>query len=295
MNPIGNISGSAGTTQAAASSKWKRPHLASPSAGYITITDASLSYRGEQGVVHALDKVNLTIEEGSFVSVVGPSGCGKSTMLNVIADLLTPTTGTVTVGGARVDTLSANGRIGIVFQQANLMPWLTIRQNIALLRELVQSKNSGRDFSNAPEIDELIETVGLGGFAAAYPHQLSGGMQQRAALARALALDPDILLMDEPFAALDEITRDRMGHELTRVWSRYRKTVLFVTHNLAEAVFLSDRIILMTPRPGRIVTITDVDLPRPRENEIRFDDAFTNCVTELNRELHRISYDEGPK
>src|SRR6185437_6168581 len=204
---------------------------------------------------------------------------GKSTMLNVIADLLTPTTGTVTVGGARVDTLSANGRIGIVFQQANLMPWLTIRQNIALLRELVQSKNSGRDFSNAPEIDELIETVGLGGFAAAYPHQLSGGMQQRAALARALALDPDILLMDEPFAALDEITRDRMGHELTRVWTEYRKTVLFVTHSLAEAVFLADRVVLMTPRPGRIHRILAIDLPRPRDPALRLGDAVHHYVS----------------
>lgn len=289
MNSVENISGSIAAGQSAAPANAGRPD------GYISISDVSLTYRGENGDVPALGTVDLTIEEGSFISVVGPSGCGKSTLLNVIANLLNPTTGTVTVGGATVDALSEQGRIGIVFQQANLMPWLTITQNIGLLRELIRSKNTGRDFSNAPPIDELIETVGLDGFASAYPHQLSGGMQQRAALARALALDPDILLMDEPFAALDEITRDRMGQELTRVWSRYRKTVLFVTHNLAEAVFLSDKIILMGPRPGRIVSITDVDLPRPRENEVRFTDPFTDCVTELNRELHRISYSRSPK
>ena len=217
--------------------------------------------------VHALHRIDLEIADGAFVSLVGPSGCGKSTLAQ---------------GGRRPDGADARqrhdrrlrrrataraGSIGLVFQQANLMPWLSID------RQRRAAAGSGGRTGGAPRQParrrELLEVVGLTGFETKQPHQLSGGMQQRAALARALALDPAVLLMDEPFAALDEITRDRMAFELMRIWQHYRKTVLFVTHTLSEAVFLSDKVVLMSARPGRIHKVFDIDLPRPRERETR--------------------------
>jgi NitT/TauT family transport system ATP-binding protein len=236
--------------------------------------------------VKALSAINLDIPDGAFVSLVGPSGCGKSTLLKVVADLMAPTRGSVTVGGTPPRNLRHAGRIGLVFQQANLMPWLKVKDNIALLRDLVARRAETREAGAS--IDDLVRVVGLTGFETKYPHQLSGGMQQRVALARALALDPAVLLMDEPFAALDEITRDRMAFELMRLWHHYRKTVLFVTHSLAEAVFLSDRVVLMTTRPGRIHQTFEIDLPRPRDRQTRLTDRFHQIVSELNRELYRI-------
>jgi NitT/TauT family transport system ATP-binding protein len=237
--------------------------------------------------VKALSGVNLDIPDGAFVSLVGPSGCGKTTLLKVVADLMAPTRGTVTVGGTPPRNLRHAGRIGLVFQQANLMPWLKVAANIGLLRDLVAGRG-GAPREAGTSTDELIRVVGLAGFETKYPHQLSGGMQQRVALARALALDPAVLLMDEPFAALDEITRDRMAFELMRLWHHYRKTVLFVTHSLAEAVFLSDRVVLMSARPGRIHRAFEIDLPRPRDRETRLTDRFHQIVSELNRELYRV-------
>ncbi len=237
--------------------------------------------------VKALSAVTLDISDGAFVSLVGPSGCGKTTLLKVVADLMAPTRGTVTVGGTPPRNLRHAGRIGLVFQQANLMPWLKVAANIGLLRDLVAGRG-GAPRAAGTSIDELIRVVGLTGFETKYPHQLSGGMQQRVALARALALDPAVLLMDEPFAALDEITRDRMAFELMRLWHHYRKTVLFVTHSLAEAVFLSDRVVLMSARPGRIHRAFEIDLPRPRDRETRLTDRFHQIVSELNRELYRV-------
>ena len=166
------------------------------------------------------------------------------------------------------------------------MPWLKVADNIALLRDLVARRGGAREA--ATEHRRTDRVVGLAGFETKYPHQLSGGMQQRVALARALALDPAVLLMDEPFAALDEITRDRMAFELMRLWQHYRKTVLFVTHSLAEAVFLSDRVVLMSARPGRIHQVFEIDLPRPRDRETRLTDRFHQIVSELNRELYRV-------
>ena len=243
---------------------------------------------GSAEPVHALAPVDLSIEDGSFISLVGPSGCGKSTLLKVLADLMPPTRGRVRIDGTEPGVLRRAGRIGLVFQQANLMPWLNIAGNIRLLRDLVDQKESSMALQREGDIQGLIDVVGLKGFEGKLPHQLSGGMQQRAALARALALDPSILLMDEPFAALDEITRDRMAFELMRIWQRYKKTVIFVTHSLAEAVFLSDRVVLMSARPGRIHKVYDIDLPRPRTPETRLSDAFIRTVGEINRELYKV-------
>ncbi len=259
-------------------------------------TNAGISIEGVEVVygagsaepVHALAPVDLSIEDGSFISLVGPSGCGKSTLLKVLADLMPPTRGRVLIDGTEPGVLRRAGRIGLVFQQANLMPWLNIAGNIRLLRDLVDQKESSMALQREGDIQGLIDVVGLNGFEGKLPHQLSGGMQQRAALARALALDPSILLMDEPFAALDEITRDRMAFELMRIWQRYKKTVIFVTHSLAEAVFLSDRVVLMSARPGRIHKIYAIDLPRPRTPETRLSDEFLRTVGEINRELYKV-------
>jgi NitT/TauT family transport system ATP-binding protein len=257
-------------------------------APYIEVADLDVTYgRGGAEPVTALSGISLAVEQGAFVSLVGPSGCGKSTLLKAIGDLLAPTRGRVTIDGVAAAELRRQGRIGFVFQQASLMPWLRIAENVGLLRRLVADRQ-GRPPAGDDDVPALLATVGLEGFGGKYPHQLSGGMQQRAALARALAIDPAILLMDEPFAALDEITRDRMGFELMRIWTHYRKTVLFVTHSLAEAVFLSDRVVLMTPRPGRIHKIVDIDLPRPRVQDMRLSDRFLHLVGDLNRELYRM-------
>jgi NitT/TauT family transport system ATP-binding protein len=253
----------------------------------ISISGVEVTYGvGSEEPVNALAPIDLEIADGSFVSLVGPSGCGKSTLLKVIADLMAPTRGSLTIDGVAPGALRRAGRIGLVFQQANLMPWLRVGENILLLQDLVAAK--GGAAGERQDITGLLEVVGLKGFENKLPHQLSGGMQQRAALARALALDPAILLMDEPFAALDEITRERMAFELMRIWQHYRKTVLFVTHSLTEAVFLSDRVILMTARPGRIHKIFAVDLPRPRDQETRLSDRFIRLVGEINRELYRV-------
>ena len=262
----------------------------------ISIAGIQVTYGlGSSQAVQALAPVDLEVADGAFVSLVGPSGCGKSTLLKVLADLMSPTQGQVLINGMPPSALRQAGRIGLVFQQANLMPWLTIEKNVRLLKELVQAKSKGA--TNLPQVqhsettqsvEQLLEVVGLKGFEKKLPHQLSGGMQQRAALARALALDPSILLMDEPFAALDEITRDRMAFELMRIWQQYRKTVIFVTHSLAEAVFLSDQVVLMSARPGRIHKIYDIDLPRPRNEDTRLSDDFNRLVGEINRELYKV-------
>ena len=260
---------------------------APPGGAAIAIGRVDVTYGvGGPEPVNALAGIELEVADGAFVSLVGPSGCGKSTLLKVVADLMAPTRGTVTIGGHAPRELRRAGRIGLVFQAANLMPWLRVTDNIALLRDLVGKRGGAR--ADAASVADLMRATGLAGFETKYPHQLSGGMQQRAALARALALDPAVLLMDEPFAALDEITRDRMAFELMRIWHHYKKTVLFVTHSLAEAVFLSDRVVLMSARPGRIHRVFDVDLPRPRDRETRLSDRFHAIVSEVNRELYRV-------
>jgi NitT/TauT family transport system ATP-binding protein len=256
--------------------------------GSIRVADVGVTYGvGGDDAVTSLAGITLDISAGSFVSLVGPSGCGKSTLLKVVGDLMKPTRGGVTIGGTPPAELRRLGRIGVVFQQANLMPWLDVKSNINLLRDLVTG-NGFTPSAGGAKISELIDVVGLKGFETKHPHQLSGGMQQRAAIARALALDPEILLMDEPFSALDEITRDRMAIELMRIWQVYRKTVLFVTHSLSEAVFLSDRIVLMSARPGRIHRVFEINLPRPRNRETRLGERFHQIVSDISRELYAV-------
>ena len=237
--------------------------------------------------VTALSGIDLEIPDGAFVSLVGPSGCGKSTLLKVVADLMAPTHGTVSIGGSPPRDLrqSRPHRPGVPAGEPDAVAEGRATMHACCGIWWAAARRCAR---SGASIDELIRVVGLTGFDTKYPHQLSGGMQQRVALARALALDPAVLLMDEPFAALDEITRDRMAFELMRIWHHYRKTVLFVTHCLSEAVFLSDRVVLMSARPGRIHRVFDVDLPRPRDRETRLSDRFHEIVSEVNRELYRV-------
>jgi NitT/TauT family transport system ATP-binding protein len=229
-------------------------------------------YPGEQGgePVHALEGIDLAVREGEFVSLIGPSGCGKSTLLRVLADLTKPTAGEVSISGEAPRTARLKRKVGFVFQDAALLEWRRVLANVALPLE-IQGISRGERQARARE---LIHLVGLTGFEQAFPRQLSGGMRQRAAIARAMSTNPEVMLMDEPFGALDQITRDRLNMELLELSQRLRMTVLFVTHSIREAVLLSDRVAVMTPRPGRITEMIDIDLPRPRTLETRETAAF---------------------
>lgn len=238
--------------------------------------------------VLALRDVHLGVQAGEFVSIVGVSGCGKSTLLRLVAGLLSPSRGEALVGGQRPQTLRARKGISWMSQQASLLPWRTVLENVTLpLRVNVQGADHGaapHGTDLAPE--QLLALVGLAEFAGAYPHALSGGMQQRAALARALATGASLWLMDEPFAALDELTRARLTEELLGLWRRFGATALWVTHNIHEAIRLSNRVVVMTPRPGTIAGVVEVDLPYPRDDTSA---AFGNVLSEVRRLLH----DEG--
>jgi NitT/TauT family transport system ATP-binding protein len=235
-----------------------------------------------RGNVTALQDIDLQLAPGEFVSLIGPSGCGKSTLLRVIGDLIQPTAGTVTVNGKTARQARADRDYGIVFQDAVLFEWRTVQKNIALPLELLGWDRSRRK----ARVDEMLELVELQGFADHNPWQLSGGMQQRVSIARALAFEPALLLMDEPFGALDEMTRERLNLELLSIWQQLQSTVVFVTHSISEAVFLSTRVIVMSPRPGRIAGSIDIDLPYPRTVETREDAHFFELVTQV-RELLR--------
>ncbi|GAA3544195.1 sulfonate ABC transporter ATP-binding lipoprotein [Aeromicrobium flavum] len=213
----------------------------------------------------ALQDVDLEIAKGEFVSIIGPSGCGKSTLLRIFADLLPVTSGTPVVDGVTPQLAREDRRLGVVFQSANLMPWRSVLRNVALPLEVMGRSKAGREKTAA----ELLKMVGLEGYEKHLPRQLSGGMQQRVAIARALSTDPKVLLMDEPFGALDEITRERLNQELMEIWARLNPTVLFITHSIPEAVYLSNRVVVMAARPGRVVEVVDVDLPQPRTPEMR--------------------------
>lgn len=224
-----------------------------------------LTFQTNDGPIHALKGVDLTIEKGEFVSFIGPSGCGKTTFLRVMADLEQPTGGSITVNGVSPQDARLARAYGYVFQAAGLYPWRTIGGNIRLPLEIMGYDKA----EQAERVAKTLELVDLEGFEKKFPWQLSGGMQQRASIARALAFDADILLMDEPFGALDEIVRDHLNEQLLQLWARTEKTIAFVTHSIPEAVYLSTKIVVMSPRPGRITDVIDSPLPNERPLEIR--------------------------
>jgi NitT/TauT family transport system ATP-binding protein len=235
-----------------------------------------------RGNVTALQDIDLELMPGEFISLIGPSGCGKSTLLRVIGDLIEPSAGSVTVNGKTAKRARADRDYGIVFQDSVLFDWRTVAKNIGLPLELLGWDRDKRK----RRIDEMLDLVELRGFEEHHPWQLSGGMQQRVSIARALAFEPALLLMDEPFGALDEMTRERLNLELLSIWQQLGSTVVFVTHSISEAVFLSTRVVVMSPRPGRIAGIVPVDLPYPRGVETREDTHFFELVTQV-RELLR--------
>jgi NitT/TauT family transport system ATP-binding protein len=229
----------------------------------------------------ALTGIDLEIGSKEFVSLIGPSGCGKSTLLRVVGDLISPTRGTVEVNGKPAHEARIGREYGMVFQAPVLFDWRTVEANVRLPLEVTDYPKSKRDAL----VREKLELVELSGFLDHYPHQLSGGMQQRVAIARALALQPSLLLMDEPFGALDEMTREHLNSELLDIWSETGTTVIFVTHSIPEAVFLSSRVVVMSPRPGRIAETIDIDLPYPRDDSTREEDHYYELVTEVREAL----------
>jgi NitT/TauT family transport system ATP-binding protein len=249
----------------------------------ISARSVGMTYRGRDGAaVHALQGVDFDIADGEFVTLLGPSGCGKSTLLKILTGTLSRTSGKLTMRGT--DLSAPRPDIGRVFQNPVLLPWRTVMDNMLLPLELQHGSRKGAWRGPAQETARAyLNLVGLEGFEDRYPHELSGGMQQRAAIGRALIRDPAVLLMDEPFGALDAMTRDLMNVELLRVWQESRKTVVLVTHSIAEAVFLADRVFVMSPRPGRLTEIVPIDLPRPRRLEAVNSPEFGEYVTRLRR------------
>jgi NitT/TauT family transport system ATP-binding protein len=242
----------------------------------ISVKDATKVYATKNGSLHALEGFSVSIAEGEFVCVLGPSGCGKTTLLWAMSGLHALTSGRITLDGRPVTGPRPN-EIGLIFQEANLLPWRNLRQNIRFPFEIKRTK------ADEQRVDDLLRETGLAGFEHAYPRELSGGMQQRASIVRALAQDPAVLLMDEPFGALDAFTRDEMNLLLLRLWAESGKTIVFVTHNIGEAIFLADRVVVMTPRPGRLARIFEIDLPRPRTVEMTFEPAFIEQIQEIKR------------
>jgi NitT/TauT family transport system ATP-binding protein len=232
-----------------------------------------------EGQVEALRDISLRIEPGEFVSLLGPSGCGKSTLLRLIGDLIEPTSGTMVVNGKTPAAARSDRDYGIVFQKATLLDWRTVSKNVELPLEIMDIG------SRAETATRMLELVQLSEFGGHYPWQLSGGMQQRVAIARALAFNPSLLLMDEPFGALDEMTRESMQQEVLRIWRETGTTMVFVTHSIPEAVFLSTRVVVMSPRPGRISRIIEIDLPHPRNEDTRESAGYYSKVTEVREAL----------
>lgn len=239
----------------------------------LSVEDLCVTFVDENGSLNALKNISFAITQNAFVSLLGPSGSGKSTLLRVLAGLLPPTHGTISFHGCE----NCGQKIGLVFQKPNLMPWRTVLENTLLPLEVtgVPLKES------TPKALDLLELVGLAGFENSLPHDLSGGMAQRVAIARSLIQDPDILLLDEPFGALDALTRERMGEELLRIWQARQKTVLMVTHSISEALYLSDRVLILTARPGQICQDLTVDLPRPRVEALRYTAHFNELIREV--------------
>jgi NitT/TauT family transport system ATP-binding protein len=254
----------------------------------IEIAGVSLRFDTADGPVEALSNVDLKVARGAFVSFIGPSGCGKTTLLRAVADLEAPTSGSIRVNGMSPNEARASRTYGYVFQAPALYPWRSVARNIALPLEIMGFDRSERD----ARVAKGLELVNLSGFGAKYPWQLSGGMQQRASIARALSFDPDLLLMDEPFGALDEIVRDMLNQQLLRLWGVTGKTVLFVTHSIPEAVFLSTHIVVMSPRPGRIIDVIACNFPRDRALDIRETPEFLSVANRVRHGLREgHSYD----
>ncbi len=248
----------------------------------VEAKDLGLTFQTNDGPVQALTGVDLTIGKGEFVSFIGPSGCGKTTFLRVIADLEKPTEGTISVNGMSPEQARERRAYGYVFQAAALFPWRTIAKNVALPLEIMGVPAA----EQKARIARVMELVNLTGFEKKYPWQLSGGMQQRASIARALAFDADLLLMDEPFGALDEIVRDHLNKQLLELWARTDKTICFVTHSIPEAVYLSTRIVVMSPRPGRVTDVIESTLPRERPLHIRESAEFLAIAHRVRDGLH---------
>lgn len=256
------------------------PPATIPTKQAVSLQHVTVTFETDRGSVTALQDVSLELQESAFLSLLGPSGCGKSTLLRVIADLLQPSRGDVVVLGSRAEEARRNRELGFVFQDAGLLPWRTVLDNVRLPLEIGSfGKRSGHD---SPE--RLLAMVGLAGRESAYPHELSGGMRQRVSIARALVCRPKILLMDEPFGALDEITRDRLNEELLNIWRETGTTIVFVTHSIPESVFLSQQVLVLSAHPGRVRKLVDIDLPYPRDLSVRDTPEFTAISARL-REL----------
>jgi NitT/TauT family transport system ATP-binding protein len=262
---------------------------AAPGALALDARGVSLTFQTNDGEVQALANVNLQVGEGDFVSFIGPSGCGKTTLLRVIADLERPTAGTILVNGVTPEQARLQRHYGYIFQAPALYPWRTIERNVMLPLEIMGFDAKER----RARMEKYLKLVNLSGFERKFPWQLSGGMQQRASIARALSFDPALLLMDEPFGALDEIVRDHLNEQLLRLWNQTRKTVVFVTHSIPEAVFLSTKIVVMSPRPGRIIDVIACEFPRDRTLEIRETPEFLKIAQRVRSGLRSgHSYDE---
>lgn len=263
------------------------PGTARPRA--VEIAGLSLTFQTADGPVFALSDIDLTVSHGDFVSFIGPSGCGKTTLMRVIADLEAPSDGAITVNDVSPEAARLSRAYGYVFQAPALYPWRSVQRNVTLPLEIMGMSAAERSERAA----RYLDLVNLGGFEKKYPWQLSGGMQQRVSIARALSFEPDMLLMDEPFGALDEITRDHLNEQLLRLWEKTQKTVVFVTHSIPEAVFLSSRIVVMSPRPGRIIDIIDCDLPPDRTLDVRETPEFLALAHRVREGLRSgHSYDD---
>ena len=253
----------------------------------ISIRGLTVRFKTPQGSVLAVDNVNMDVRSGSFLTIVGPSGCGKTTLLKVLSGVLAPSAGVVRFGGEDVDARKVVGRVGYVFQRPLLLPWKNTLENVMLTMEVARKGMARAE--RLAEARHWIEVVGLKGFEERMPHELSGGMQQRASIARALAFRPQVLLMDEPFAALDEITREKLQEELLELWRKLDTTVVFITHSIPEALILSQRIIVMSARPGRVIETIDVDFPHPRSEATRELPQFGSLAGHIRHLLRAAS------
>jgi len=253
-------------------------------AAAIEVAGLSHTYEGRDGQVPALEDISLTVGAGRFVVIVGPSGCGKTSLLMMMAGLRHQTSGTILCGGRPITDPDPD-RVGVVFQEASLFPWLTALDNIEFPLSIRHAPREER----GKRANAMLNLVGLQGFGGRYPHELSGGMKQRVSIARGLVQDPPVLLMDEPFAALDEQTRMTMGHELLRIWEQTAKTVVFVTHSLTEAVYLADEVLVMSARPGRIIDRIDITLPRPRTYEMMATDVFGKLRERIWQQIRKAT------